>query len=986
MANYSAIKAAVNAYIKANGRKEITGNILNAVLNATIDSLGRYFQFAGGALPTDDPGTPDQNVCYLAGEPGLYTNFGNIRIENEEVALLFWDGVWTKQKILIGIREVIASVDNQVGTPSVDVSYSGGELVLTFHNLKGEQGETGDPAGFGTIGADINGGVGIPGVSVETSGDNTAKNLMFHFTNLKGETGVTSVVATIDNTSGNPSCQVSLVNGVLTLAFSGLKGLKGDTGVSADYPITIYNGLDSDATDQALAAAQGKFLQGEIDQLKHNVDELDDAANNEESDVVIEEQTITETIPGVSQIENARITNYGGQSDQITTRNGSAVTVFQVEAGKTYNFHAWGGTTAYVPACLSPDLLSALGVLTIIETYGVDGTTGYKNLSVTPSASGYLYVCDDSGVTPSVTSTSVSHLFKDKAVEQVAEDVADLQDVVNSLSEDVQTLNNAAENEDSDIELQTIERETAIELTTLINNARVISSAGSEQIYEYENGHVGVFSVNAGKTYRFRAWGGGDSFRRGCLSSLLRNDYGSLPIIEKYGGDTFDAAYETITISPSVDGYLYVITQNDVTPSVSEINQEKVYKIKSIPEIEELEERVQPYLDAIDSSLGDVEKKERTGDVQLLPSATIDNARITSYGGLSDQIYSAPAGNVVKVYAVRAGVTYSVPSNGLGQDSNRNAMLASNYVDTYGHLDRIQIYGSGDNETLTITPSVDCYLYVHYAPFYDYKLPRHQETEECLVLKDGAASKEILSGKKWAAFGDSFTFGATQSVLPDGIYAGKRKTYPFFIGNRTGIEILESFFASGRTLANPADGTFTNSATNPNSPGYYQNLPEDVDYITIYLGINDSHHAPGSGGGDGEDNTGEIPIGAISDNTTATYYGAWNVLLSWLIENRPFAHIGIIISNGCDSADYRTAQIAIARKYGIPFIDLNGDDRTPFMIRSQNNNIPSAIRSMRTRKQAVDYDGTQTGSVNLHPNDDAHLFESFFIENFLRTI
>lgn len=279
MANYSAIKAAVNAYIKANGRKEITGNILNAVLNATIDSLGRYFQFAGGALPTDDPGTPDQNVCYLAGEPGLYSHFGNIRIENEEVALLFWDGVWTKQRILIGIREVNASVDNQVGTPSVDVSYSGGVLVLTFHNLKGDKGDTGNAAGFGTIGADITGGVGTPGVSVESSGDNAAKNIMFHFTNLKGEAGVNSVVATIDGTSGTPSCQVSLVNGVLTLAFSGLKGLKGDTGVSADYPITIYNGLDSDATDQALAAAQGKILDKRIQDLEETADAIVDVTH-----------------------------------------------------------------------------------------------------------------------------------------------------------------------------------------------------------------------------------------------------------------------------------------------------------------------------------------------------------------------------------------------------------------------------------------------------------------------------------------------------------------------------------------------------------------------------------------------------------------------------------------------------------------------------------------------------------------------------------
>lgn len=275
MANYSAIKAAVNAYIKANGRKEITGSILNAVLNATIDSLGRYFQFAGGAMPTDDPGTPDQNVCYLATEPGLYVHFNNIRILNEEVALLFWDGTWRKNSILIGIREVVASVDNNVGVPSVDVSYSGGRLVLTFHNLKGGKGDTGDPAGFGTIGADVTNSVGTPGVSVETSGSNAAKNIMFHFTNLKGDPGVSSVIATIDDTSGIPSCAVSLENGQLTLAFSGLKGLKGDTGVSADYPITIYNGLDSDATDQALAAAQGKILNQRITQVDQKVEDVE---------------------------------------------------------------------------------------------------------------------------------------------------------------------------------------------------------------------------------------------------------------------------------------------------------------------------------------------------------------------------------------------------------------------------------------------------------------------------------------------------------------------------------------------------------------------------------------------------------------------------------------------------------------------------------------------------------------------------------------
>lgn len=245
---------------------------------------------------------------------------------------------------------------------------------------------------------------------------------------------------------------------------------------------------------------------------------------------------------------------------------------------------------------------------------------------------------------------------------------------------------------------------------------------------------------------------------------------------------------------------------------------------------------------------------------------------------------------------------------------------------------------------------------------------------------------EILAGKKWAVLGDSFTAGDGLERFPDGPYAGYMKTYPYLISLRTGI-VLYKFFNGGRTLAFPAiPGDFINSVTNPNVDFYYQNIPADADYITIYLGINDSHHAPGSSGGDGEDNTGEIPIGSITDTTTATFYGAWNVVLSWLIENRPFSHIGIIVSNGCGDVSYRNAMIAVARKYGVPFLDLNGDDRTPFMLRTSNPDIDADIKLIRMQKQSVDFDGTKTGTINRHPNENAHLFESYSIENFLRTI
>lgn len=246
---------------------------------------------------------------------------------------------------------------------------------------------------------------------------------------------------------------------------------------------------------------------------------------------------------------------------------------------------------------------------------------------------------------------------------------------------------------------------------------------------------------------------------------------------------------------------------------------------------------------------------------------------------------------------------------------------------------------------------------------------------------------DILRGKKWVVCGDSFTYcgynsadGFDESVYKyqNGKFTGKYITYPYIIAERNDMEIVD-FFRGGRTLANPADGSFTNSITNPACAGYYQNTPEDADYITIYLGINDSHHESGTSGTDGEDVTGVIPLGTVDDQDESTFCGAWNVVLPWLMLNRPNAHIGIIVSNGVDRVEYRTATIAAAKKWGIPYLDLNGDERCPAMIRTVNPDISSEAKNILKQKWGV------TAS-NLHPNTAAHYYQSTFIENWLRTI
>ena len=112
-----------------------------------------------------------------------------------------------------GFGTVSASVDSNVGTPSVEVTASGSDtsknFSFAFHNLKGQQGEqgiqgiqgiqgetgqtgaTGAAAGFGTVTATVDANVGTPSVEVSTSGTDTAKNFAFAFHNLKGQKGET---------------------------------------------------------------------------------------------------------------------------------------------------------------------------------------------------------------------------------------------------------------------------------------------------------------------------------------------------------------------------------------------------------------------------------------------------------------------------------------------------------------------------------------------------------------------------------------------------------------------------------------------------------------------------------------------------------------------------------------------------------------------------------------------------------------------------
>lgn len=97
MGNYQNLLNTINGAIKTNGTGAITGQLLQTILDGMVASLGAKYQYAGVATPSTNPGTPDENVFYLAAQAGTYTNFGGLVVNDGEVCALKWDGAWAKE-------------------------------------------------------------------------------------------------------------------------------------------------------------------------------------------------------------------------------------------------------------------------------------------------------------------------------------------------------------------------------------------------------------------------------------------------------------------------------------------------------------------------------------------------------------------------------------------------------------------------------------------------------------------------------------------------------------------------------------------------------------------------------------------------------------------------------------------------------------------------------------------------------------------------
>lgn len=232
----------------------------------------------------------------------------------------------------------------------------------------------------------------------------------------------------------------------------------------------------------------------------------------------------------------------------------------------------------------------------------------------------------------------------------------------------------------------------------------------------------------------------------------------------------------------------------------------------------------------------------------------------------------------------------------------------------------------------------------------------------------------ILYGKKIAFCGDSFTAGdfsgyvdadGKTGVNSDAFDAkvGHYKTYPWWIGNRNGMNV-QWCAQAGNDFTNIENAT--RPFSNPNSIVNYTQINPDNDYVIIQFGLNEI------------DLTTE-QIGTKADEDNTTLWGAYNVVLESIYNNNPFVKIGIIISDSWMSQTYHDTLISIANYWGIPYLDLKNGEQVPL-------GIGARFRELNPKARAVKSNNFVVSSTNSHPNVKAHEYRSTFIENFIRSL
>lgn len=136
MGNFSTIKGAINAAIYDNTTQDITGTVLNTILQSIVTTLGTNSGFMGIATPSTVPATAanvDGKQWYIATQVGVYhATFGGITLTAGDIYLFYCDSTgWHNKNITDVLTSRISNVESSVAQISSSVL---GEMCVNMAN------------------------------------------------------------------------------------------------------------------------------------------------------------------------------------------------------------------------------------------------------------------------------------------------------------------------------------------------------------------------------------------------------------------------------------------------------------------------------------------------------------------------------------------------------------------------------------------------------------------------------------------------------------------------------------------------------------------------------------------------------------------------------------------------------------------------------------------------------------------------------------
>lgn len=240
-----------------------------------------------------------------------------------------------------------------------------------------------------------------------------------------------------------------------------------------------------------------------------------------------------------------------------------------------------------------------------------------------------------------------------------------------------------------------------------------------------------------------------------------------------------------------------------------------------------------------------------------------------------------------------------------------------------------------------------------YIYFNNNKPYLNEQSVNKKVIKDIVKSEMInnstnhLEGKVLACAGDSITYGANADLDS----AGNPITYGYLTAKRNNMTYL-NYGVSGSTLTNYGPSKAF-------SYDRYSKMADNIDYLTIFFGWNDFAYCN---------------LGTIDDTQNNTFYGAWNFVLPYLIKKYPKTKIGLIIPYGTN-AEWRNAVRLVAKKWGLPYLDLMSEG-TPLFFEKEYE-VNAEIIALRKSTFLADA---------VHPNNTGYEYLSTIFENWIKSL